>query len=340
MSDSEKLARTVEVASISAHIPAGDKASCPHAEVTVNLTAPFPSWRWVKMQLLGINWATLALLVAVLAVSSGINKQLDEMRAQGITSQRQYDNLQVLVTQASDSLAQLQLINNDCVAFNATLGRAEALGLTNLTGDIDSVREGLLGFDDDVRGAQEELLGFGSDVRTVRMDISNLNNTLADRTAVFGFQVFGTTQLPFDPSAGGSTLQFDANVQWTFDTSGGFDFATGVFTATRSGTWRFDGTGTVQAVAGSIKNVGIILSRGGAAFACAPVWYKTSMVLPSGTDIGFTVPGVSLDMQLLQGEKVSLCGWASGDAPGPVNFGIPPSPGKYGQLMKFSGKLL
>jgi hypothetical protein len=43
----------------------------PSAEVTVNVTARFPSWSLLRLQLLGINWATLGLLVAVLAVSSG-----------------------------------------------------------------------------------------------------------------------------------------------------------------------------------------------------------------------------------------------------------------------------
>jgi hypothetical protein len=113
MSDSEKLdsggssnhVGTTQLASISAHIPSTDRAHCPHAEVTVNLTAPFPSWKWVRLQLLGINWATLALLVAVLAVSSGINKQLDDMRAQGINSQKQIDKLQLLMAQSEVNIA-------------------------------------------------------------------------------------------------------------------------------------------------------------------------------------------------------------------------------------------
>ena len=59
------------------------------AEVNVNLTAPFPSWNWLKLQILGIKLANVALLIAVLAVSANTSAQLDQQRAENIVTQDQ-----------------------------------------------------------------------------------------------------------------------------------------------------------------------------------------------------------------------------------------------------------
>ena len=139
--DSAKLARQLEepFASATAHIPAGDASRCPHAEVTINLTAPFPSWRWLKLQLLNANWATLALMIAVIGVSSNINHQVDDMRAQSLASQLQYNQLKGLLDQAGTAASQLSQMNAQLVAYNATLNHALDLGFANITGTLQSL---------------------------------------------------------------------------------------------------------------------------------------------------------------------------------------------------------
>jgi hypothetical protein len=112
----------------------------PQAEVIVNLTAPFPSWRWLKLQLLRVNWATLALLVAVLGVSSNINEQLNTLRQESGASLTRYNDLHGLMTKATKVAGQLGVMNDELHAYSATLQQAMALGITNLTGDISALR--------------------------------------------------------------------------------------------------------------------------------------------------------------------------------------------------------
>jgi len=134
--------KDVQLAAVYARVPEHGRAGLPQpqAEVIVNLTAPFPSWRWLKLQLLGVNWATLALLIAVLGVSSNINEQLNTLRQESGASLTRYNDLHGLMTEATKVAGQLGAMNDELHAYNATLQQAMALGITNLTGDISALR--------------------------------------------------------------------------------------------------------------------------------------------------------------------------------------------------------
>lgn len=134
--------------------PAGGQFAfhAPHAEVIVNVSAPFPSWRWLKLQLLSVNWATLALVITVLAVSSNINAQLDEQRAQGIVSQRQMAELDTLLKSSSAVANSLTGMHAELQVFNASLNEAKAVGLGNLTARLSLINTFLdTGFADPYR---------------------------------------------------------------------------------------------------------------------------------------------------------------------------------------------
>jgi hypothetical protein len=132
--------RDVQLAAVYARVPDRKSSMPPQAEVIVNLTAPFPSWRWLKLQLLGVNWATLALLIAVLGVSANIKDQLDSLRAQSIAAHQSFVDMRVLLEQAKPVADSLSLMNTELHEYNATLQLAISLGLTNLTGDLAKQR--------------------------------------------------------------------------------------------------------------------------------------------------------------------------------------------------------
>ncbi len=130
----------VAMASVYARVPrdtiSSSRTSRPTAEVIVNLTAPFPSWRWLKLQLLGINWATLGLVVAVLAVSRHINSQLDDLKRLSGESAARYTDLEGKLHDAEGVVAQLKSMHTDLAIYNTSLYEAKAAGLDNLTAKV------------------------------------------------------------------------------------------------------------------------------------------------------------------------------------------------------------
>lgn len=112
--------------------------------IQANVVVEPRNWRaWLKVQLLGINWATLSILIAVLAVSSNISAQLDQQRAQAISAQRDMERLGALLSSATAISSQLETAHAALREYNATLQLALSLGVTNLTTDIHSLSNSL-----------------------------------------------------------------------------------------------------------------------------------------------------------------------------------------------------
>lgn len=279
----------------------------PQAQVSVHLTGvEFPSWRWLKLQLLGANWPTLALLIAVLAVSSNINAQLDQQRAQVIASQSEANRLSDMLTRSDKVAARLVELEAQMLAYNATLNRGIELGFSNLTGDINALQ----------------------------LDIKR-------RTNVFGFQALGATVLPVDPGAVGKVLQFDRTAANSFDTTGGWNYDTRTFTTPRAGRWRFHAEGMVRALpaaTGGLGQVGIVLATSDKC-ATADFYRKASVDYTQTQGAIVSGPSLTLIADLAQGASVTLCGWGSGTGTD-IAFGITPVPGTLHQLMSFSGELI
>ncbi len=125
----------VQLASVYARVPdrRNGREPQPVAEVNVNLAAPFPSWKWVRLQLLTANWVTLALMLTVLAVSRGIDSQVQEMRKQASDAKQRYDDLHALMTRAAPVADQLTRMDDELHRYNDTLNLAMAQGLNNLS---------------------------------------------------------------------------------------------------------------------------------------------------------------------------------------------------------------
>jgi hypothetical protein len=98
------------------------------------------SWEWARHQLHTINWANLALIITVLALSSNIHAQLKQQEA---ANQHTASNVQTLQYALWEARSVAESLAADLAAarsFNATLHAALALGMFNLTGQIDELR--------------------------------------------------------------------------------------------------------------------------------------------------------------------------------------------------------
>jgi len=316
--------RDVQLASVYARLPERDDSRLPQpqAEVIVNLTAPFPSWRWFKLQLLGINWATVALMIAILSVSSSINKQLDEQRAQALDSQAKYDKLHELMKQAAPVADKLTALHDELQAYNVSLNDAKALALANLT---------------------VHLVATQTSVKNLSVEVNHLRADMVARTSFFGFQVTGSTTMQPDPTAGGYGLTYQ---QVDVDTTGASWTAQyQTFTAPVAGVWRFQAPGMVAVATGSdLGPFGLLFARSGS--SCVPVLRRSEMYFAPNAFAPdpVTTPVLSIVLKMQVGETIAVCGWATvptASGTGLVTFGYqngdrPP----YGERMTFSGELL
>ncbi len=253
-------------------------------------------------------------MIAVLIVSSGINSQLDQQRAQAVDTQTRYDELKNMLDRAAPVAESLNRMSEELHSYNVTLSETKALGFANLTGAM-----------------------------------AVLKQELVDRTAFIGFHVTASMERPVDTSGVGQVLPFDQNdpncqeEQQCYDTTGGWNYANGMFTVPVSGVWRFHAEGMVRAMpAGTMLNqVGLVFS---ASAGCAGAYfYRKASIDYSGSADYEVGPALTLDVHLAQGGTIVLCGWGSGTGSNPaqrIAFGIAAGPGMYHQPMSLSGQLM
>lgn len=118
----------------------GSSLSFDRAEVIV---PPRNKTEWLKCQLLTINWTNLALIIAVIAISSSIQGQLDNQRAENLQAIRASNELATMLIPAQQAAAVLQSTATLLAQVNATLALAVQLGFTNLTGQITELERTL-----------------------------------------------------------------------------------------------------------------------------------------------------------------------------------------------------
>jgi hypothetical protein len=173
-------------------------------------------------------------------------------------------------------------------------------------------------------------------LHTFQSDVTTLTWEFIERTAFYGFQVLGMTSVP--GNAKSYLLTFQSSLSNTADTTGGFNFATNVFTAPREGYWRFEAGGSAYVATGMIY---ASLKLSASSNCAAPVFERMSEIGWDSSPTGYvySLPSLVLTMYLTKGDQVVLCGAGVGVSSATVIFG-PVYEGNPATHIRFSGELL